>query len=157
MTDPLLTCPDPLCSLPLAPSCCRSAGQTMDMEEVLRLGTGMVSGLAHMHRRGVVHCDVKPANMMLRSGACLVSPGCGSECEGGGSTEDLWLLSCSTHSSHLFRLLLFCGCRLGTWALLSKGGMTACTASAAAPLTTWPLRWHRACCLSCKASQRLAM
>ncbi len=38
-------------------------------EEVLRIGRELLAGLAVVHDRGLVHCDVKPANVMLGPGA----------------------------------------------------------------------------------------
>jgi eukaryotic-like serine/threonine-protein kinase len=37
-------------------------------EEVLRVGRELLAGLAVVHERGLVHCDVKPANVMLGPG-----------------------------------------------------------------------------------------
>lgn len=40
----------------------------MDVVEVTRLGTRLASTLAHVHARGIVHRDVKPANILLDDG-----------------------------------------------------------------------------------------
>ena len=37
-------------------------------EEVLRIGRELLAGLRVVHERGLVHCDVKPANVMLGPG-----------------------------------------------------------------------------------------
>jgi serine/threonine-protein kinase len=37
-------------------------------DEVLRMGAELLSGLRAVHDRGLVHCDVKPANIMLGPG-----------------------------------------------------------------------------------------
>ena len=37
-------------------------------DEVLRIGQELLSGLRVVHDRGLVHCDVKPANVMLGAG-----------------------------------------------------------------------------------------
>jgi serine/threonine protein kinase len=49
----------------------------MATKQILSLGIGMACGLAHMHSKDVVHCDVKPGNIMLHDGVCLVSLGSG--------------------------------------------------------------------------------
>ncbi|MFJ9616190.1 protein kinase domain-containing protein [Streptomyces noursei] len=36
---------------------------------ILRIGSHMARGLEYAHRRGVLHCDVKPANVLLEGGA----------------------------------------------------------------------------------------
>jgi serine/threonine protein kinase len=52
---------------------CRANGKAMTMQQILPLGIDIASGLAHMHSSGVVHCDVKPGNIMVRGDVCLVS------------------------------------------------------------------------------------
>ncbi|HEX9609659.1 MAG TPA: protein kinase, partial [Candidatus Limnocylindria bacterium] len=37
-------------------------------DEVLRIGRELLAGLGLVHERGLVHCDVKPANIMLGPG-----------------------------------------------------------------------------------------
>jgi eukaryotic-like serine/threonine-protein kinase len=41
------------------------AGGPLPVDEVLRLGAGIASGLAFAHERGIVHRDVKPQNVLL--------------------------------------------------------------------------------------------
>lgn len=38
----------------------------LEGEELQRLASGLLWALAHAHAAGVVHCDIKPANIMLR-------------------------------------------------------------------------------------------
>ncbi len=40
----------------------------MPWEKVLRIGTGLIRGLAAAHRQGVLHRDIKPANAILADG-----------------------------------------------------------------------------------------
>ncbi|MFT4176578.1 MAG: serine/threonine-protein kinase [Luteolibacter sp.] len=40
-------------------------GQAIDPKEVIRLVTGIGSGLAHAHQHGILHRDIKPANILL--------------------------------------------------------------------------------------------
>ncbi len=40
-------------------------GQAIDPGEVVRLVTGICSGLAHAHQHGILHRDIKPANVLL--------------------------------------------------------------------------------------------
>jgi serine/threonine-protein kinase len=40
----------------------------MSRDDVLRLGAELLAGLRAVHDRGLVHCDVKPANIMLGPG-----------------------------------------------------------------------------------------
>ncbi|MFT3990949.1 MAG: serine/threonine-protein kinase [Luteolibacter sp.] len=42
-----------------------SNGQAIDPKEVIRLVTGIGSGLAHAHQHGILHRDIKPANILL--------------------------------------------------------------------------------------------
>lgn len=43
-------------------------GGRLAREEVLRMGQELLAGLRVVHERGLVHCDVKPANIMLGPG-----------------------------------------------------------------------------------------
>ena len=40
-------------------------GIALDQMEVIRLVTGICSGLAHAHENGIIHRDIKPANILL--------------------------------------------------------------------------------------------
>ena len=42
----------------------RRAGTPMDVGEVLRVGAGLAAALRHLHGRGLIHKDIKPANVM---------------------------------------------------------------------------------------------
>jgi eukaryotic-like serine/threonine-protein kinase len=44
------------------------AGGRLPRDEVLRIGGELLAGLRVVHDRGLVHCDVKPANVMLGPG-----------------------------------------------------------------------------------------
>ncbi len=44
------------------------ADGAMDLEDVLRVGVQIAEGLAAAHRHGVIHRDVKPANMLVEAG-----------------------------------------------------------------------------------------
>ncbi len=52
-------------------------GEPIEMSEVVRIGEQMAAGLAAAHARGVVHRDVKPANVLLegREGEAPAEPG----------------------------------------------------------------------------------
>lgn len=41
----------------------------MDMVTLLRTLLETASAMAHLHKLGVVHCDLKPANILLKSSA----------------------------------------------------------------------------------------
>jgi hypothetical protein len=43
-------------------------GGPLEVKEILRIGTQVASGLAAAHRLGLVHRDVKPANILLENG-----------------------------------------------------------------------------------------
>src|SRR5262249_6467648 len=41
---------------------------SLEIKEVLRIGSQVASGLAAAHRQGLIHRDVKPANILLENG-----------------------------------------------------------------------------------------
>ena len=52
----------------------------LDRDEVLRIGEELLAGLRVVHEHGLVHCDVKPANVMLGPGpAKLIDFGIASQ------------------------------------------------------------------------------
>jgi len=51
----------------------RNGSHPLKMSEVKRILTGVTAGLAHAHARGIVHGDIKPANIFLcRDGAIKI-------------------------------------------------------------------------------------
>src|SRR5262249_18843931 len=46
----------------------RLAGGPLPLEEILRIGIETATGLAAAHAQGLVHRDVKPANILLEDG-----------------------------------------------------------------------------------------
>ena len=49
-------------------------GPPLSTAEVIELGRGLLAGLRHAHQAGIVHRDVKPANVMLTSGLATGAP-----------------------------------------------------------------------------------
>ena len=47
------------------------AGTPMDVGDVLRVGAGVAAALRQLHGRGLIHKDVKPANVMMDWGTLL--------------------------------------------------------------------------------------
>ena len=39
----------------------------LELKELLRIGVQVASGLAAAHARGLIHCDIKPSNIMLEN------------------------------------------------------------------------------------------
>src|SRR5205823_41638 len=44
--------------------------QPLSVPEAIRIVTAVTHALVHAHRNGVLHCDVKPANILLDSNLC---------------------------------------------------------------------------------------
>jgi PAS domain S-box-containing protein len=43
----------------------RSKGQTLDLARVLRIAIGLAKALGQVHRQGLIHKDIKPANVLI--------------------------------------------------------------------------------------------
>ena len=43
----------------------RSAGQPLDLARVLRIAIGLATALGQVHRRGLIHKDIKPGNVLV--------------------------------------------------------------------------------------------
>ena len=39
----------------------------LELKELLRIGVQVASGLAAAHAQGLIHCDIKPSNIMLEN------------------------------------------------------------------------------------------
>jgi serine/threonine protein kinase len=50
-------------------------GQPLDLEVFLRLSIGLSSAIGHLHRRAIIHKDIKPANVLVTSltGQCWLT------------------------------------------------------------------------------------
>jgi PAS domain S-box-containing protein len=42
-------------------------GQPLDLAPLLRLATGLSTAIDHLHQRGIIHKDIKPANVLVNS------------------------------------------------------------------------------------------
>jgi serine/threonine protein kinase len=42
-------------------------GQPLDVRWSLRLAIGLLAAIGHLHQRGVIHKDIKPANVLVNS------------------------------------------------------------------------------------------
>src|ERR1700756_4011474 len=43
----------------------RSQGQPLDLTRVLRIAIGLATAIGQVHRRGLIHKDIKPANVLV--------------------------------------------------------------------------------------------
>ncbi|MFQ5942095.1 MAG: protein kinase [Anaerolineales bacterium] len=53
----------------------RSVGHSLPLETIVRLISGIAAALDYAHQRGIIHRDVKPANIVLRKGAAPLRAG----------------------------------------------------------------------------------
>ncbi|MFH0966377.1 MAG: serine/threonine-protein kinase, partial [Methanobacteriota archaeon] len=57
--------PVPYMEMEYLPVSLRSTPVPVPVSEALRIITGIASGLAYAHSRGIAHCDVKPGNILI--------------------------------------------------------------------------------------------
>ena len=50
-----------------------SRGGALSVADALRVAADVAAGLTALHRNGLVHRDVKPANILLRNGTALLT------------------------------------------------------------------------------------
>jgi serine/threonine-protein kinase len=43
-------------------------GGPLEVKEILRIGIQVACGLAAAHKQGLIHCDIKPGNVLLDNG-----------------------------------------------------------------------------------------
>jgi serine/threonine protein kinase len=50
----------------------RFLGQPMELSRFLRLAVGLASALGKLHRQGLIHKDIKPANILVNSATSAI-------------------------------------------------------------------------------------